>query len=865
MQHLTDDAWQQINNLLDAAWELTPDERAVFLDQACADAPELRRQVEALLHAEAHAPSFLNSDALAFAGPAYAGMQDLHAPSRRHKQIGPYRLIEEIGRGGMSRVFLAERVEGAFDHEVAVKLLRIGLDTEAARQRFRLERQVLASLDHPHIARLLDGGLTEDDVPYLVMDYVDGQTITEHCRTHQCSVAQRLELLATVGEALQYAHRNLIVHRDLKPSNILITGDGTVKLLDFGIAKLLDADNADFTVPATQTGVRPMTPAYAAPEQVRGAAVSAATDVYQLGVLAYELLTGRRPYAAEERSPFEVERAVVNEQPDRPSSVVQAAEDAGSSGSFANRQQLRGDLDAIVMKALRKAPDARYASAEAFVADLERHLGGRPVEARRPTVGYRFQKFVQRHTVGVAATAAAVIVTAGLIVLLLREQAQTAEQRNRAQAEAETAEQVSAFLVGLFEASNPADEDADLTAQGLLKQGEQRITALEGQPRVQAQMLDAMGRAYQGLGRYDSAQAMISRSLRLRRETLGAGHPAVAEGLIHLADVHAARRDFEPVLPMYRRALSIRKEAFGAKHPKTAHAMERLAVALRNMNRPDSAVMLARRALNIQQNRREAAHPDVVDAQHTLAYTLRAAGRYEEGAARYRQVLQRERERYGEKHHKVANTHNDFAYLLKQQGNYEVAVQHYREALAIRRTVFGPAHPKTTLVMQNIAGALWRLERYDAVESILRDRVEVLQNYAPTDTTRLGGAYTGLARFLAQRGRFEAALPHHRAVYELYRAHLGPEALYTIKQSGELGALLKAVGKDREADSLLSRHYDVLQARRDTIMQHRDRYIQLDVEYSLRSMIKIFEQRNLTELAQRYQTLKAEYTDSSDS
>jgi tetratricopeptide (TPR) repeat protein len=269
---------------------------------------------------------------------------------------------------------------------------------------------------------------------------------------------------------------------------------------------------------------------------------------------------------------------------------------------------------------------------------------------------------------------------------------------------------------------------------------------------------------------------------------------------------------------------------------------------------------LARQALTVQRRVHGDTHPEVLAARHTLAYALRAAGQYEQAAAHYRHVLEGERARYGPDHHTLAATHNDLAYLLKKQGHHASAVRHYREALAIRKRIFGPVHPKTTLVMQNLTGTLWAKEDYDAAEQVARQRLQVIRNHAPTDSSRLGSALGGLARLLADRGQFEAAIPPRRAVYRLYHEYLGATALYTIKQGGELGALLKAVGRDRAADSLLHRHHAYLEAQRDTILQQRDRYTRLDVVYSLRAMIRILEQSTSSTWARRYRTLLDDYT-----
>ena len=865
----------RIDRLVDAAWDLGPDEQAAFLDEKCRGEPELRREVEALLEAGARAPDFLDGDAASFAGPAYTGRaEEEDCPVDR--DIGAYRLIEEIGRGGASRVFRAERVEGGFEQEVAVKLLRMGLDSDEARERFRLERQVLATLDHPNIAGLLGGGLTDDDVPYLVMEHVEGRPLTAYCDAHQCSVSERLRMMETVADALSHAHRNMVVHRDLKPSNILVTDDGQVKVLDFGIAKLLDAEAAGFTTPATRTGVRPMTPAYAAPEQVRGEAISAATDVYQWGVLAYELLTGRRPHEDGERSAFEVEQAVLEEEPARPSTVVGTASPAATKqrGSDAERvsaargttpealsRTLRGDLDAILLKALRKAPEARYASPGALRADLERYEDGQPVQARSITMGFRLRKFARRHRGAVLAGAAGLLAVIAFVALLLHQRSIALAERDRARAEAEKAEQVSAFMVNLFEASDPADTQGDtVTARQLLARGKERLEKLDGQPLVRAQMLDAMGRAHQSLAHYDTSRALLRQALELRRNALGPDHPDVAESLDHLADAFAAERDIEPAVPLYRKALTIRRRAPGADSLEIAETLDGLSRALRNIDRPDSAVTLARRALAIHRRRQDSTHPDVVGAQHTLAYALRVKGQYEKGAAHYRSVLKKERARYGPDHARLAGTHNDFAFLLKKQERYAAAARHYRKAIDISSSTYGPIHPRTMMYRGNLASALMEKEEYAEVEHVLRANLKALREHAPNDSARLRSALGTLGQFFAERGRFAKAAEPIRGAYHRYRAEYGEESIYTVCKGGELGAVLKALGRDSEANPLLERTHAHLRAVRDSVLRHHDTYTRLDTKSSLRVMIRVFEQAGLPDPARRFRAVRKQYT-----
>ena len=414
------DRTRRVDAVLDAVLTREPTQWPALLDEACSGDPELRREVEALLARLDTASRFLDSPPGAIAAALVAESREsesgLAADSFTGRRIGAYRVDRELGRGGMSRVFLAERADGEFEQQVALKLLRPGLDSDLDLARLRAERQILASLNHPNIARLFDGGVTDEGLPYLVMEYIDGQPLDRYCEERGLTIRQRLEIFRTVAEATEYAHRNLVVHRDLKPSNILVTADGTVKLLDFGLAKLLEPD-ARTPMPTTRAGHGWMTPEYAAPEQISGTGVNTVTDVYQLGVVLYELLAGRLPFA-HHRSLYELQTAILGEEPAPPSAAVLRARaagapnDSGATGepgdvARARSRALRGDLDAIVMKALHKEPDRRYPSAAALREDLSRHIEGRVVAARPDRAGYRLRKFVRRHRGGVVVAAAA--------------------------------------------------------------------------------------------------------------------------------------------------------------------------------------------------------------------------------------------------------------------------------------------------------------------------------------------------------------------------------------------------------------------------------------------------------------------------
>ncbi len=430
---MTPERWQQIRGVFDQAVSIRAEGRAAFLDKACATDEELRREVESLLVSDDKAGTrFLNTPAVDLA----KGRPMAEAPSRVGRRIGAYHILEEIGHGGMGEVYRADRADGQYEKEVAIKLVRGGYDTAVVLERFRYERQILASLDHPNIARLLDGGTTDEGIPYLVMELIEGTPIDQYCDAHQLNVSERLRLFLQVCSAVQYAHQRLVIHRDIKPGNILVTKNGVPKLLDFGIAKILDPENSSAT-----TVAGPMTPEYASPEQIRGEPITTATDVYSLGVVLYRLMAGRSPYPMKTRTPHEFARAICEWEPERPSVAILIMSGRGkeslsalegqpafetfssvSEGSAAKlRRRLTGDLDDIVMMSLRKEPQRRYASVEQFAEDIRRHLEGLPVIARRDSWRYRAGKFVARHKLGVAASALVLLAVAGGVSATIRE------------------------------------------------------------------------------------------------------------------------------------------------------------------------------------------------------------------------------------------------------------------------------------------------------------------------------------------------------------------------------------------------------------------------------------------------------------
>ncbi|MEM9598404.1 MAG: protein kinase, partial [Acidobacteriota bacterium] len=532
--------WQRLEEIFHAALALDVEERPAYLAEACGDDDALRREAAELLESVGDADERIGgavSAGLEVALEAIAG----GVP----ETIGPYRILRELGEGGLANVYLGERTEG-YTQQVAVKVLKRGMDTVDILRRLRQERQILADLDHPHIARLLDGGTTADGRPYVVMEHIEGEPIDDYCDRRGLTVQERLELFTKVCAAVHHAHRSLVIHRDIKPSNLLVTPEGNPKLLDFGIAKLLDPSRARATVAHTGAGIRWLTPGYASPEQVVGAPLTTATDIYSLGVLLYQLLTGRPPHRFPTDHPAEVERVMRDVEPQRPSAAAggeptedgpgtrPAAERAKDRGTTPERlvKSLRGDLDNIVRMAMHAEPERRYASAEQLADDVANHLASMPVRARPETFGYYAAKFVRRHRGAVAAAVVVVLSLVGGIVGTTRALWIAETQRERAERLRDQSEEVAGFMIDLFRAPDPDIAlGRDLSAWQLLENGAQRVEALDGQPLRQAALMHAMGRSYQNLGRYDEARSLLGRSLDRRREALGEGHPEVAGDL----------------------------------------------------------------------------------------------------------------------------------------------------------------------------------------------------------------------------------------------------------------------------------------------------------------------------------------------
>jgi serine/threonine-protein kinase len=763
---VTDADWRRIEALFNQVVELPKEERADALERGSAGDVELRNAVARLLLAHDHEGSRVGAivGRAVEAGPP--------GSIRAGAAAGPYVLVRTLGEGGMGSVYVARRSDDVYAAEVAVKLLKVGtVDVDAAR-RFMAERRILAELNHPGIARLLDGGVTDDGTPYLVMDYVDGLPIDVYCTQNALSTRGVLELFRKVCDAVQFAHGRLVVHRDLKPGNILVASNGQPKLLDFGIAKLIADDPTTADPRLTRTGLRPMTPSYASPEQVQGEPISTATDVYALGVLLYELLTGVLPYPPGAAAGRTLEDAIIGHTPAAPSVALTTREGARttSGGSRnATARSLRGDLDTILLKALQKDPARRYVSVEQLSDDLGRHLSGLPVRARNDTLGYRVGKFVRRNRGAVSSAALSFLLISGLAAYSAWQAARFERERDLVRLERDKAGAVSAFLVGVFEASDPDEaRGVDITARDILANGQRRAREeLALNPDVQSEVMAAIGAVYRSLGDYAAADSVLTDRLGQARRHWGEKSPEYAAALLDVGRLRTLQGRLEEAGQAIRSALSINTAVLGPDAAATADAYIRLADfhAMNGESARAEAPLLE--ALRIDRE----TGGDSLRALTALAVVYGDLERLDESIDMSRRVLDSRRRTLGSDNTAVAQALNNLGGALAKAGRNEEAADRLLEGLEITERILPPGHPTIQTLRNNLASHLVGLQRYDEAQTLLDSVESVLR--ARGNPVLLGRTLINLAGVASLRGRHADALEAFEEALVLLRPVLG--------------------------------------------------------------------------------------------
>ena len=839
------DRWQRVDALFQRLAPLPAEERAEALRGLGAEDLELRREVEELLAADAREDPLLD-DPDGWSRRASRGLDGVIAGER----VGPYRVLEEIGAGGSSTVYLAQRADERYEKKVAVKVLKSELVAGQTLDRFRRECQILASLEHPSIARILDAGDSAVGVPYVVMEHVDGTRIDRYCDDAKLSLEDRLRLFCRVCRAVHYAHGHLVVHRDIKPSNILVDAGGEPKLLDFGIALLLHGSESEGDE-RTQTRLQPMTPRYASPEQLRGERVTTATDVYSLGLLLFRLLAGRLPGSRRAGDgswdPAPLHRGPAAAEAPKPSSLVGSAEGSkalegllGGTSRRAWQKALEGDLDAIAQKALRPEPSHRYASAEQLAEDVDRFLSHQPVQARQGTWAYHLGRLLRRYRLAAA-------LAAGLSLSLAAWAGTSSMQARQVERQAGRAAAISDFLVELLESADPTQTGGETPSlRTALDHGAERLRALDADLEVKSAVASTLSRAYLNQGLTKEARPILLEALRLSRQAHGSGDAEFADSLFQLSRYWKAEGHFVRGKALLRSALQIFEEAEatdretylkglthltwylelegevqasrelaeeivrrtrdlrGDENAEVASALAVLGSVLEKQGRWDEAETAYREASVMGRRHLGAEHPEVLTMEKNLALVLIQTGDLEEADELSRGVFDAERRIFGEENPRVAFTLSRLVLIAQKQGDVERALELHEQVIGLRRKLFGDQHPASLISRSNLAHYYYQLGRIAEAEEVYRSILEPARQAFPPSSPYLSWFLLGSGRTHRARGRLREAEALLREARKVYGRATSRDRSYEAQIDLALGLCLAALGRDEEAHGLLS-------------------------------------------------------------
>lgn len=822
---MADPNWEKIETIIDEALTLPEKERRAFIDRQCKGDNDLKSEVTLLLESISDSEGWLEKPG-EYKDDFYRDIKKTPGASLIGKQVGSYLIKELLGEGGMGQVFLAERADGVFEHQVALKVLREGMDTRQNIRRFQQEQQILAGLNHPNIAGILDGGVMGNGLPYLIMEYVEGVPIDEYCKHHHCTFNDRITLFESVCRAVQHAHNNLIIHRDLKPGNILVDGKGNVKILDFGIAKLLDNEDSNESWLRTRTGARLLTLSYAAPEQIAGHPVTTGVDNYALGTLLYKLLVGVHPFDKEGKSISEMEEQILNTDPPKPADRFQNLP-SEKQEELARQMQstpsgiadiLQDDVGAIIQKNLRKEPEARYSSPNELLEDLRRFEKGMPVIAREDTVRYHLTKFVKRHKAGIATAVIAVLMLLGFGFFYTYK---ITKERNQAQFEAQKSEQVIQFLTGLFDANRPSQARGDtLTAMQLLRTGTDQIETMDQQPEVQASLLRVMGDVYRIMGDYTIAEELLGRAWENQQDLLESDHIEIAktaEGVAQLKfytgdyqtsdslfrmakDLYEQKYDppheaiarstanhaelleetgeLDEAEILYQQALSTFRELYGDEHNQIANVLNNLAIVYEKQGRLDESAEYYQRSIDMDTAIDPDAYnnnPRVITSMHNLAMVYHEKGDLEEALELMEDALATRKKLYGNDHTFVASSLNGMALIQRDLGNYQHSETLYREALEILRSNYGDDHLHVNINLLNLGNILVSREKYQEADSLFQTVLSNLSELLGEEHTIYGITHNHFGESLLEQKKFEESLKHYRQALSIFEQNVSSD------------------------------------------------------------------------------------------
>ncbi|MDP9003661.1 MAG: serine/threonine-protein kinase [Verrucomicrobiota bacterium] len=818
---MRDQGAERVAHLVKSAVELGPETRAAFLDEECGSDPKLRAEIESLLEEDAGASQFLEVPALHLAAESLVLEGAFHAG----QSIGDYEIVSLLGSGGMGDVYLAEERE--LHRRVALKFVRRGMASGEMIRHFKREEHLLASLNHPNIAQLYRSGVSAEGAPFFAMEYVEGQQLDDYCEKRGVATKERLQLFRKVCSAVTYAHQHLVIHRDLKPANIRVTPEGEPKLLDFGIAKLLDSEEGQ---PGGQSltlqGV--MTPEYASPEQIAGGNITTASDVYSLGVLLYKLLTGQSPYRTETNRPQEIVRAIADQEPERPSTATRKTGRSVSSippRSVPDSRSLRGDLDNIILMAMRKEPARRYESVAQFSEDVRCHLEGLPVIARRDTMAYRTTKFVGRNKVAVAAAVVIFLTLIGGILATTWQakramvQAQiAAEQRDRAQRLAAKAERVTTFLQNVLGFSDPGwassnpQRKRDATIEEALAEAARRAEVeLANEPEALASVHFTIGTSYRVQSRFAEAEPHLRKALEIRRRILGPANLETAQGMVALAEWCVLNARHPEADALFREAIPVFR---------TAHDVKWLTIALNDygvlksaLGENQAAEKLLREGLLISDALFGADRAPRAIMYSVLGAARRDQGDLVEGAELTEKAIDEFRALPGEPRSEMAFALQNLASIRQLQGDFDRAESLLRESFELFRKSLGENHQSSAYPLMTLAEVYYRREKYENARSEIEHAMQIQRAVLPVDHIDLAWSRLMLAKILMRTGAAGEAETTLRSVLARLEQTLPNDHPGIAAARGALGECLVIQSRFAEAEPLLVESYKIFQTR----------------------------------------------------
>ncbi len=788
---LSAESWQLVQSIFEQALECNPEQLQSLLDAQCGDNQLIKQAVLQLLEHDRQLTKFATRQAT-------SNLLDIISQQELTTEIGRYRLIKKLEQGGMGQIFLAERSDNEFDKQVVIKLMRAELFTsDLTRDKFRHERQILANLEHPNIARLLDGGTLNNGTPYVVMEYIQGIPITEYCHNNRLTLRQLLKLFLKLCDALEYAHRKLVIHRDIKPANILVTADGQPKLLDFGIAQenQHEAENSDRE--NSPGSLHSGTLGYASPEQLRNQPQYASTDIYSLGVLLYQLIGQKLPFDG--RSNAELLKQMQTTPACQPT----------SGNVLKGWRSLGPELNLIIQHALQYQPSDRYQSCTELSNDLNRLLNLQPISVHSASRAYRTDKFIRRNPLGVGLGSTILLM---LCIFLLNN----ANHTRRLEIERDKAEQAKDFLVELFVVSDPSESRGNtVTAREILDRGAQEIESeLQDQPELQTDLMLTMGKVYRSLGLFDQSESMLQQSVDINKAQFDDSNPLLAEALMQLAWLYKERSEFSKAEALSRESLALRRQYHPDDLIALAAGLNNLGTILEDFGKQDEAEPLYREALAIRQAALPEIHADIAVSLNNLAGLVRANKQFAEAEVLYEQSLKIRRELYGDEHPAIAIILNNLAALLGETGKTEASIVYYRESLAMRQRLYEPGHPSIAIGMLRLASSLSSISQYSEAESLLNQALAIYQQLYDDDNFNVLRAMSNLGVLTTKSGNYDTSVAAFKKVIEgFHKIYSGDHAnIVTIMNnlaiaqmlSGQLTAAEETLRHSREMEHRLN-------------------------------------------------------------